>query len=255
VPLHAAAARGFEAGADAYARGRPGYPDAAVDAALEALRVGPGDLLLELGAGTGSLTRSLAARGLCVLALEPVAAMRRRLAGVAGALPVAATAEALPVRDGGVAGAIAATAFHWFDGPAALRALHRALPRGARLALLWNRRDLAVDWVARLDELLNAAEPPGTPRYRTGRWRAAFDAAAGAFGPLHASQHPHVHVLSPEGVVDRIASVSYVAAMDASGRERVLAEVRALLAAHPDTAGRDALELPYVADLWWCERA
>jgi SAM-dependent methyltransferase len=54
-----------------YDRNRPAYPDALVDQACEVAGIGDGDRVLEIGCGTGQLTRSLLARGLCVTALEP----------------------------------------------------------------------------------------------------------------------------------------------------------------------------------------
>ena len=254
MPLHPTATRGFSLAADAYDRSRPDYPPAAVDAVLAALALSPRDPLLELGAGTGKLTRLLAARGARVVALEPIPAMRARLRGVPGVSPVAAFAEALPVHPGALGGAIAATAFHWFDGARTLAELHGALrPRG-RLALLWNVRDESVDWIARLGAILHAAERGDAPRYRTGAWRAAFDAPGSGFGPLVEARFEHVHPLSPEGVVERIASVSFVAARPEAERAPVLDAVRALLASHPDTAGREVLPLRYRTDVFWCER-
>ncbi len=254
MPLHHAAARGFETGAEAYERSRPDYPPAALDTIFAALRLTPGDLLLDVGAGTGKLSRRAAGRGARVLAVEPVRGMRRRLAGIPGVAGLGATAEVLPLRDGSLSAAVAATAFHWFDCPRALRELHRVLRPGGRLALVWNQRDDAVDWVARLTEIVNDAETPGAPRYHTGRWRDAFLEAPGLFGPLEEAHFPHVHRLSPNGVVERIASVSFVAAMPEPARGAVLDRVRALLASHPDTGGRSELGLAYVTDLFWCER-
>jgi SAM-dependent methyltransferase len=254
VPIHDAAARGFETSAAAYERSRPDYPAAALEAMLGALRLPPGGTLLDVGAGTGKLSRCAAERGVRVLAVEPVSAMRRRLAGITGVIPLGGTAEALPLREAAVSAAVAATAFHWFDVTPALRELHRVLRPGGRLALVWNRRDDAVDWVARLTDIVNEAETPGAPRYHTGRWRDAFREAPGLFGPLEEAHFPHVHRLSPEGVVERIASVSFVAAMPEPARTAVLDRVRALLASHPATAGRTELGLAYVTDLFWCER-
>lgn len=252
MPLHDAA-RGFERAADAYDRGRPEYPSAAVSLVVSALRLGPGVRLLDAGAGTGKLSRLVAASGATVLAADPADAMIRRVAGAPGVVPLRAVAEALPFRDGALDAATAASAFHWFDGPRALRELHRVLRPGGRLALLWNVRDDAEPWVARLSEIVNRREGR-TPRYRKGEWRAAFDAAPGLFAPLDEAHVPHVHALSPAGALDRVASISFVAAMGEAERAEVLAEVRALLASHPDTAGRAAIALPYRTDVHLYER-
>lgn len=247
------AARGFERAAEAYDRGRPAYPPEAVALVVSALRLGPGVRVLDAGAGTGKLSRLVAASGAAVLAADPADAMIRRAAGAPGVVPLRAVAEALPFRDGSFDAAAAASAFHWFDGPRALRELHRALRPGGRLALLWNARDDAEPWVARLSEIVNRREGRA-PRHRRGEWRAAFDAAPGLFAPVEEAHLRHVHVLAPDAVVDRVASISFVAAMPEAGRAEVLAEVRALLAADAGTAGRAEVALPYRTDVHVYER-
>jgi SAM-dependent methyltransferase len=242
------AARGFESAADAYERGRPEYPVAAVDRLARGLGLGPGARLLELGAGTGKLSRLVAARGAEVVAAEPAAAMLGKLAGATGIRPVRAVAEALPFGAGAFGCAAAASSFHWFDGPRALAELHRVLRPGGRLALLWNRR-VEDGWVGRLSELVNRRE--GTaPRYRRGDWRRAFEVAPGLFDLAEEARFAHVQVLPPEGVLDRVASISFVAALPEAGRAEVLDEVRALLACHPETAGRREVHLGYTTDLF-----
>ncbi len=247
------AARGFERAADAYERGRPEYPPAAVALVASALRLAPGVRLLDAGAGTGKLSRLVASSGAAVFAADPADAMIRRTAGVAGIVPLRAVAEALPFRAGAFDAAAVASAFHWFDGPRALRELHRVLRSGGRLALLWNVRDDAEPWVARLSDIVNRREGR-TPRYRKGEWRAAFDAAPGLFAAIDEAHVRHVHALSPGGVLDRVASISFVAAMPEAERAGILTEVRALLATHPDTAGRAELALPYRTDVHLYER-
>jgi SAM-dependent methyltransferase len=247
------AARGFEAAAEGWDRARPEYPEEAIDLVARSLALGPGRRLLDVGAGTGRLSRTLAARGAEVVAIEPAAAMVRRAAAAGHVLAVRAVAEALPVRSHAADAACAASAFHWFDGRRALGELHRALRRGGRLALLWSHRNDAIDWVARLSELVNRREG-SAPRYRRGEWRAAFDGARDLFRPLEEARFRHAHPISPEGVVERVASVSFVAALPEAERAEALAEVRALLARHPDTAGRDELSLPYLADVFLWER-
>ncbi|HET8539875.1 MAG TPA: methyltransferase domain-containing protein [Anaeromyxobacter sp.] len=247
------AARGFERAADAYDRGRPEYPPEAVARVAAALRLRPGVRLLDAGAGTGKLSRLVAAAGAAVFAADPAEPMIRRLAGAPGIVPLRAVAEALPFRDGAFDAAAAASAFHWFDGPRALRELYRVQRAGGRLALLWNARDDAEPWVARLSEIVNRREGRA-PRHRTGAWRAAFDAAPGLFAAIDEAHVRHVHALSPAAALDRVASISFVAAMPDAERGEVLAEVRALLASHPDTAGRAELALPYRTDVHVYER-
>ena len=130
--VHRAAAVGFDRAAGAYERGRASYPAAAVEAILETTGAAPGRTLLELGAGTGKLTRELVASGARVIALEPVAGMREVLARTApGAELLDAVAEAIPLADASIDAVVAAQSFHWFDPEAAAAEVARVLRPGA----------------------------------------------------------------------------------------------------------------------------
>jgi SAM-dependent methyltransferase len=78
MDLHLAA-RGFEAAGERYERARHDYPPAAIDWLIESLGIAPGARVLDIGAGTGKLTRPLLERGLDVIAVEPVNGMRAML--------------------------------------------------------------------------------------------------------------------------------------------------------------------------------
>ncbi len=158
MPVHEVAERGFGRAAGEYERGRPGYPPGAVDFLVRELGLAPGRTVLDVGAGTGKLTRLLQPSGARVLALEPVAGMREQLvAAVPGVELVGGTAEAIELSDAAVDAVTSATAFHWFDTEPALREFHRVLAPGGRLALLWNARDESVDWVADIAALVSDA--------------------------------------------------------------------------------------------------
>lgn len=248
------AARAFDRAGEEYERGRPSYPPDAVACLVHALRIGPGRTALDLAAGTGKLTRLLAPTGARIVAVEPAAGMRR---WIDKALPevevVGGTAEAIPLAEGSVDAITVAQAFHWFDGDAALAEIHRVLAPSGRLGLIWNGRVEREPWQGRLDGLIEPHRGDA-PRYLEGRWRAAFERTA-LFTPLKHARFELEHELDAEGVVARVTSISFIAALPAEERARVADEVRALVAGDPATRGRRRLMLSYRTDVYWCERA
>jgi len=233
--IHCAAAMGFGRSAAAYERGRPGYPDGAVDRLVAAL---PGRQVVDLAAGTGKLTRALVARGCEVVAVEPVAAMRALIAPPAVAIDGVAEATGLPSTSAD--GVTVAQAFHWFDGPRALTEIHRVLRPGGLLALLWNRRDTCDELQRRVTDLLEPLRG-GVPAHRDGTWRASLEDSE-LFGPLREQTFVNEQLVDADGLADRVGSISFVAAMSEARREELLDEVRAL-------AGGGVVTLRYVVEL------
>ncbi|HSL97021.1 MAG TPA: hypothetical protein VK831_00490, partial [Candidatus Deferrimicrobiaceae bacterium] len=86
-----------------------------------------------------------------------------------------------------------------------------------------------------------------------GEWRRAFETTT-LFEPLREAEFRNVQRGGPEMVVDRVASISYVAAAPAEAREAVLTEVRELLATEPDAAGAAEIELPHVTRVYTTRR-
>jgi SAM-dependent methyltransferase len=247
------AAQAFDGAAEAYDRGRPGFPPEAVANLVDVLRIGAGVRVLDLAAGTGKLTRMLAPSGAELVAVEPLDGMRVRLeASLPGVPALKGAAEAIPLPEASVDAVTVAQAFHWFDGKAALGEIHRVLAPGGRLGLLWNAKDEQEDWVARLGELIEPHR--GTaPRYDSGSWRIAFEETA-LFTPLAAEHFSHVHEVDTESVVDRVLSISFIAALTGKEREQIGEQVISLLAEHPETRARETFRLPYRTDVYWCER-
>ena len=239
-----ATAQAFDPIADLYERARPGFPPNAVAFVVERLRLGPGSEVLDLGAGTGKLTRLLTPTGARVVAVEPLAAMRAKLLELAPEVAALdGTAEAIPLADASVDAVTVAQAFHWFRGGDALREIHRVLrPRGS-LALLWNRRDMD-DALQVAFERTIGPHRGDAPAHRSQRWREAF-AETALFEPLEQTAFPNVHELTRGALVDRAASISFVAALPETERKAVLAEVAALAPEPPRT-----VSFPYVTEVY-----
>ena len=221
------ARRGFQAGAAAYERGRPGYPAGAIEWLRAELGLRPGRTVADVGAGTGKLTRELIGTGATVVAVEPVPGMRSVLGqAVPSAQVLDGTAEALPVPDQSVDAITVAQAFHWFDVPRTLAEFHRVLRPGGRFAVVWNRRLRDQPLHQAIHEL---TEPyrGDSPSHYDGGWREAI-AADGRFAAAGETTVPFEQHFDADGLVDRVASISFIAALGDEERARVLGRVRAL---------------------------
>jgi SAM-dependent methyltransferase len=251
--VHEVAAAGFSDAGD-YEAARPSYPPDAVAWFVDHLRIGPGRHVVDLAAGTGKLTRLLVPAGAILVAAEPVAGMREIFRASVPDVPVlASTAEQLAFRDACLDAVTVAQAFHWFDHDRAIAELARVLRPGGRVGLVWNARDRSVDWVDQVWSIMDRVEKRA-PWRNHDEWRDSAYRDLPGFGPLHTAQFRHTQTVTPEAMVQRVASVSHVAVLPDAEREAVLAEVRDLLAAHPDAAGRSELAVPYRVDCFWFER-
>jgi len=209
MSIHPWAAAGFGRAAEAYERGRPGYPPEAVAWLAERLGLGPGTTVVDLGAGTGKLSRLLAETGARVIAVEPVEEMRAFIEVEA----LAGTAEAIPLPDASADAVSVAQAFHWFRTEDALAEIQRVLRPGGALALVGNRLD-------RSDPLTDAFAAI-LDRYR-GHASLETEPASEARRFLHAQ------TLDGDALVARLASETSIATLPAESRAEALDAVLAL---------------------------
>ncbi|MFO1077844.1 MAG: class I SAM-dependent methyltransferase [Planctomycetota bacterium] len=225
--------RRFSSRAADYARFRPGYPPAAIDAILAGLPPPTALAIADVAAGTGIASRLLADRGARVIAVEPNAEMRGAAAPHAGVAFVDGTAEATGLADATVDVVTAAQAFHWFDVPSTLREFHRILRPGGRVALLWNRRRRDDPFTLGYRAALAAidAEAPAD--------RHHFDPAAvtqgGLFAALGESHCDNPGPLSLDELIGRAMSTSTVP-RSGPRHDTLMAALRAL---HARFAGAD----------------
>jgi ubiquinone/menaquinone biosynthesis C-methylase UbiE len=225
-------AHSFGGVAEAYERGRPTYPP---DAVRWLLGEQP-QIVLELGAGTGKLTRVIASLGHDVHATDPDAAMLQILEREVPAVRTArASAEDIPLADASVDAVIAGQAFHWFDLETALPEIARVLRPGGRICLLWNYRNEKIPWVRRLGTLIGTQEQLVDP--------AQALIFSELFGFVEDREFTHWQTIDRKSIQDLVLSRSNVAVLGEEARAAKLAEVVAFY----DEYGRgmDGMQLPY----------
>jgi SAM-dependent methyltransferase len=221
--VHPVAAAGFASAADIYERARPSYPQDAIDWLVSQTELRPGRTVVDLGAGTGKLTRLLLPTEARVVAVEPIAEMR---AHIAGAEVMDGTAEAIPLPDSFADVVTVAQAFHWFDHDRALPEIHRVLRKDGSLVLVWNMRDLDDPVQRGVEDLLQAVrnEVPGQV---TGTWREPL-ARSPLFGPPTVGRFAYEQLFTTDDLCERVASTSFVAALPPVDREELFVRIRAL---------------------------
>jgi SAM-dependent methyltransferase len=212
----------FDGVADVYERSRPGYAPDAVTWISQRLPLGR---VLDLGAGTGKLTRQLVPYALEVVAVEPGDEMRRVLEEVVpGVEALFGTAEDIPLPDESVDVVTVAQAFHWFDVDAALAEMYRVLRPMGGFAIVWNEWDDADPLLSAINDLLRPLRPPA-PDYD----KKAQVIDSPLFTSHDERSFPNVERVEADRVVDQVSSISAVAAASPEERDRVLAEVRTLV--------------------------
>ncbi|WP_263260320.1 class I SAM-dependent methyltransferase [Pseudomonas sp. RIT-PI-S] len=250
--MHQAAELGFSIEAATYTTGRPDYPEALKAWLATVLDIGRASTVIDLGAGTGKLTRLIdpAAQ---VTAVEPVAAMRAEFAKqLPGIRVLEGKAEAIPFDSSAADALVCGQAFHWFANDAALREIHRVLKPQGRLGLVWNVRDEAVEWVAEITQIITPYEGDA-PRLHTGQWQQPFD--NGLFSEPELSCFAYSHVGSPQAViVDRFLSVSFIAALPTDEKCIVAERLRELISDHPALRGREVVAFPYQTQAYAFQR-
>ncbi len=215
----AARSRSFESVAADYERHRPEYPAEALRWAAGRLGLESGARVLDIGAGTGKLSRGLVALGLDVVAVEPGAPMLDQLrAAVPAVAALEGRAESIPLPDESVDAAFAGQAYHWFDRELAVPELHRTISAGGGLGLLWNWWDERDPLQRELGPIIGYA---GHEPY----WEEALPNEPW-FRELGRTVIGSIQESSPDALVAHLSTTSMFVTMEADDRTRRLAEVR-----------------------------
>ncbi|PWU25028.1 MAG: class I SAM-dependent methyltransferase [Candidatus Rokuibacteriota bacterium] len=233
----------FGAVAETYDRVRPRYLLPLLDRAQQALDIAPTARVLDLGAGTGRLTRELVARFAGVVAVEPDEEMRGLLE--AGTV-LAGTAEAIPLDDDSVDAVFAGEAFHWFDAGSAIAEIARVLrPRGglAVISTHWWETEPALPESALT--LLRQPFTHSSDQRRSPRWEAF---TGSPFEPLRYDRFEEEITVDVDALLALYSTTSALAAMQSDERVALLATVRLQIPA-------GSYHLPIKHELCWTRLA
>ncbi len=229
VTLHPLAQQ-FASVADAYERGRPDYPPSVIEALMRELGLTPGAPVLDLGAGTGKLSRALLAGGLDVVAVEPLEPLREVLAEKLGGERVRpGLAEEIPLADAAVQAVTVADAFHWFDHTRALKEMRRVLRAPASLAVLTTVPDWSgASWAHELGQLVMSLRP-AHPHFDGPSWREIVRNTGGWTEPGEVTVTA-MQAADPQRIADHLGSMSWIAGMPEAERVATIERIRALVA-------------------------
>ena len=255
-------AASFGTAAAQYERYRQGPPTAAVDWVLPT-RV---RTIVDLGAGTGALTRLLVGRADEVVAVEPDDRMREVLIeSVPGVRAVAGRGESIPLPDAGVDAVLASSSWHWMDTVSTLIEVGRVLVPGGTLAAMWSGPDPEAGLIAQARELLAGGGSPDIDRDR----RVELSASLGNQNALEQGleiprgvpfDQPEQTVftwdvaLNADELIGLLGTFSWVILMDDEARERLFDTARRVLRDALGVSGDVTVDIGYRAEVFKARR-
>lgn len=211
--LHSSAQKVFSSATELYQQVSPSYPQSIALLLQDRLKLSSETKLLDLGSGTGKFLPYLQQITQHITAVEPIGEM---LAQLKQAFPNVQTLQSfshnIPVQDETVHVVTCAQSFHWFANIETLTEIHRILKPNGYLVLIWNQRDIGVNWVKSLADVISPLEGD-TPRYHSNKWQDVFQ-QQNLFKLYQETTIPHFHHGTVEQVVSkRLLSTSFIAAM------------------------------------------
>jgi SAM-dependent methyltransferase len=243
---------GFHKAAPAYERGRPSYPEGVIEFLHEELTLLPGAVVLDLGAGTGKLTRQLDGAGFKVVACDRAIEMLAVIKATGSVPTVCGTAESIPLRSDIFAAVVIGQAFQWFQPNEAIAEIHRVLRSQGVMVLVWNGRDHSIAWVKEIEQIVGSYRRDA-PQWAKTEWIKTIDRIA-ILGPTRHHSLSWIRVATIDQIIASTGSRSYIASLPEYLRFKVLKEVEASLRSSASLSENDTLELPFVTDIYWCSK-
>jgi SAM-dependent methyltransferase len=240
--------------ADDYDRLRPGPAPTALDWLLPARP----DVVVDLGAGTGLLSRALAGRADHVIAVEPDARMRAVLAARSPGVEIlAGRGESIPLPDASADAVLVSSAWHWMDPGHAAREVARILRDGGRFGILWTGRDRTTPWL-RPDEWFLGPNPADQARNGAERVSVEHDGSHVAlpdpalFVNTETCAFRFSRRMTVPDLVDWLMTYSRV--ITASDDIKAAGRARAEAAIAEHFAGAETVEVPMRSRCWRADR-
>lgn len=204
--------------------------------------------VVDLGAGTGAVSRRLAERVGQIVAVEPDPRMLSVLvARSPGVAAVRSYAERLPVADRVADAVVASSAWHWMETEVTVAEVARVLRPGGVLGMLWNGPDRSVGWVG---EVLGPRDPSPVELPAPGS-RHHVELPPGApFGQLETRFFTWQRELTPDELVGIAGTYSSMITLSEDERSTELERIRGVLATHPELRDRERLAVPMGSRCW-----
>ena len=243
--LHPSAQKGFSLGAELYQQVRPSYPPEILVWLQDQLKVGENSTVIDLGSGTGKFLPFLLQTQAKVIAVEPVTAMREQLEQSYSTVECLQTSsDQLLVKDESINAIICAQSFHWFSNIETLKEMYRVLIPTGHLGLVWNQRDITVDWVKALADEIARFEAD-TPRYHSEKWKQVFEQQQlFQFNGLQTFQLKHTGTVE-QVVSKRLLSTSFIAAMPEHQQQQLKARFEQIVFDFTGQTAQDQIDFPY----------
>ena len=243
--LHPSAQKGFSLGAELYQQVRPSYPPEIVVWLQDQLKVGENSTVIDLGSGTGKFLPFLLQTQAKVIAVEAVAEMLQQLQQTHPKVEcVQAYSDQLPFQNESVDAMLCAQSFHWFSNSETLKEMYRVLIPTGHLGLVWNQRDITVDWVKALADEIAPFEAD-TPRYHSEKWKQVFEQQQlFQFNGLQTFQLKHTGTVE-QVVSKRLLSTSFIAAMPEHQQQQLKARFEQIVFDFTGQTAQDQIDFPY----------
>lgn len=238
----------FGSVAEDYEATRPGWPLDPFSEVLAHFGVRDQPDVVDVAAGTGKLTRTLAQLAGTLVAVEPDASLRAVLERVLPEVGVFdGTAEALPVPSASADVVCAGQAFHWFDVEAALGEIARVLRPGGVVIACWNSPPEDGTWYDAVIDFLHVANPDHLPA-RTRDW--AVDFAHPAYGALFEATGRHVQASDHERFARLLGTHSIINLLPPDRRAALIEEAVAVAVEQGAFGADGSCKIPWRCELY-----